>query len=184
MNAIDFETRYQRDPDPWGYRDSDYERAKYAATLRACGRGPFASALELGGSIGVFSAQLAPRCRALTTLDFAPTAVRTARRALRRYPHIDVRLGVVPDAIPDGPNDLVVASEILYYLAPAALETTLARLGEVLAGRLVIAHWRPVGAERPHTAAEVHDRVGSLSWLRAVEDRSTDDYLLHALERR
>lgn len=184
MNAAEFEARYRTNPDPWGYRHSDYERSKYEATLRACGPGPFASALELGGSIGVFSARLAPRCRRLTTLDFAPTAVRAARHALSVYPHADARVGAIPDAIPDGPFDLVVASEVLYYLAPDALDATLTRLREVLTGRLVIAHWRPPGPERPHTAATVHARVQALPWLRMVDDRSTADHLLHAMERR
>jgi Nodulation protein S (NodS) len=67
MSATDFEARYRADPDPWGYTGSDYERSKYAATLAACGDGPFAHALELGGSIGVFSALLAPCCGARCT---------------------------------------------------------------------------------------------------------------------
>ena len=71
--TAEFEALYRADPDPWGYTHSAYERDKYAATLEACGPGPFAHALELGGSIGVFSALLAPRCRALTTIDAAPT---------------------------------------------------------------------------------------------------------------
>ena len=70
MTTVDhFEDKYQAASDPWGYRHSTYEQAKYAATLAACGPGPFESALELGGSIGVFSARLAPRCRRLTTIE-------------------------------------------------------------------------------------------------------------------
>ena len=69
ITACDFDERYRADPDPWRYRSSAYERTKYAATLEACGPGPFESALELGGSIGVFSAQLASRCRALATIE-------------------------------------------------------------------------------------------------------------------
>ena len=59
MTLADFEARYAAQGDPWGYTESEYEQRKYAATLAACGPGPFACALELGGSIGVFSAQLA-----------------------------------------------------------------------------------------------------------------------------
>ena len=58
MTLTDFEQRYRADIDPWGYATSAYERAKYAATLAACGAGPFGHALELGSSIGVFSAAL------------------------------------------------------------------------------------------------------------------------------
>jgi trans-aconitate methyltransferase len=186
MNALEFEQRYRSEGDPWGYRSSDYEREKYAATLRACGPGPFAEALELGGSIGVFSALLAPRCRQLTTLDFSSTAVAEARRELAPYPHAQARLGEIPAAIPDGPFDLVVASEILYYLEPDALAGTLARLEGVCAAgaRLVAVHWRPAGAERPFSAAAVHDALLAEPWLRPLRERSTDAYLLHVLERR
>ena len=53
MRAAEFERRYRREGDPWRYRSSEYEQAKYDATLSACGPGPFESALELGSSIGV-----------------------------------------------------------------------------------------------------------------------------------
>ena len=97
MTAADFEARYRTQGDPWSYTSSAYEQRKYAATLAACGPGPFGRALELGGSIGVFSAQLAPRCHHLTTIDAAPTAVvgrasetgRAAQRGVR--PGIDPR---------------------------------------------------------------------------------------------
>ncbi len=90
MSPADFEARYRANPDPWRYMTSDYERRKYEATLTACGGGPFADALELGGSIGVFSSLLAPRCDRLTTIDAAPTAVASARRRLAGASHVDV----------------------------------------------------------------------------------------------
>jgi SAM-dependent methyltransferase len=186
MRTAEFERRYQRDGDPWHYASSAYERAKYDATLIACGPGPFASALELGGSIGVFSAQLARRCDALTTIDGSPTAVAAARTRLAGFPRAQAIVGEIPGAIGPGEHDLVVASEILYYLDDEALTATLERLHEVLAGggRLVAVHWRPSGPERPQTAATVHARLRSLPWLHAAGERGTDDYLLDVLERR
>jgi SAM-dependent methyltransferase len=185
MRAAAFDERYLQEGDPWSYRSSGYERAKYAATLAACGPGPFSSALELAGSIGVFSAQLAPRCRALTTLDFSRPAVEAARGELAGFPQATVVLGEIPTAITDGPHDLIVASEILYYLKPSALAQTLVRLEQVLApaGRLVLVHWRPAGPERPFDAAQVHERVLALPGLTLGQDGSTADYLLHVLER-
>ena len=125
MSQSDFEERYRTDPDPWSYATSAYEREKYAATLAACGNPPFGSALELGSSIGIFSALLAPHCRSLVTIDGAPTAVSAARERLAGFETVQTILGTIPDAIPDGSYDLVVASEILYYLQPAALTGTL-----------------------------------------------------------
>jgi protein-L-isoaspartate O-methyltransferase len=186
MTLSDFEARYQADPDPWGYATSAYERDKYAATLAACGPGPFANALELGASIGVFSAALAPRCRHLTTIDAAPTAVETARRRLGNSPGVEIREGTIPGAIADGPYDLVVASEILYYLTADELESTLERLHEQTrcGARLVAVHWQPDGPERPLTADDVHAALRRQPWLRGVLRADTDDYRLDALERR
>lgn len=186
MRQADFEARYQADPDPWSYETSEYERRKYDATLEACGEGSYQRGLELGSSIGVFSARLAPRCRSLVTIDAAPSAVADARRRLSGMPWVEVLLGAIPAAIPVAVYDLVVASEILYYLEPDVLAATLTRLRACLArnGRLVAVHWRPPGPERPFTAAEVHALVRRQGWLSPVCCAPTDEYLLDVLEHR
>ena len=38
LPAAYFEAIYERDPDPWRFQTSAYERAKYDATLAALGR--------------------------------------------------------------------------------------------------------------------------------------------------
>jgi hypothetical protein len=181
-----FEVEYQADPDPWGYRHSAYEQAKYAATLAACGPGPFDDALELGGSIGVFSARLAPRCRRLTTIDYSPTAVRRARAALAQHRQARALLGAIPENLPEGSFDLVVASETLYYLDAVALARTLDTLADRTppGARLVCVHWRSPGPERPLTAADVHDEVRRQAWLRPLTTECRPEYLLDVLERR
>lgn len=200
MSLADFEARYRANPDPWGYTTSDYERRKYDATLAACGSGPFAHALELGASIGVFSEMLAPRCAQLTTIDASPTAVAAAlarlagaprltletRRRRQAPPNIVVLLGTIPAALPDHRFDLVVASEILYYLSGPELARTLERLESctVPGARLVAVHWRPAGPERPLDAERVHAVLGEQPWLAPLASAHTDDYLLDVLERR
>lgn len=183
MRPWDFEPRYAADPDPWNYRGSRYERDKYRATLAACGPGPFTRALELGGSIGVFSDLLAPRCRALVTVDASATAVRDARAALTTHPHADARVGVLPADLPAGPFDLVVASEILYYLSPAELHDLLDRLRGALApgGAVVAVHWRPRTPERALDADDVHDALAARGWLESTLRIQSADYLLERL---
>ena len=188
MDTEAFEALYREQSDPWGYHGSAYEREKYRATLEACGPEPFRAALELGGSIGVFTGLLAARCDALTSLDGAPTAVAAARSHLARVgqaEHVDVRLGTIPSALPDGPFDLIVASEILYYVPDPQLAQTLVGLEHCLAagGRLVAVHWRPEGPERPHTAAQVHDRLRAQSWLALSAEHPTGEYLLDVFTR-
>jgi trans-aconitate methyltransferase len=186
MTQADFEARYRADPDPWGYTTSEYEREKYRATAAACGEGPFESAIELGSSIGVFTEMLAPRCRELVAIDGSPTAVAAARRRLAGTGSVTTIIGTIPESIPAGPFDLVLASEILYYLSAAALSRTLELLAQrtVLGGRWVAVHWRPQGAERPFDAASVHERLRASRWLAPLAGAHTDDYLLDVLERR
>ena len=186
MTLTDFEERYRADADPWGYTTSAYERAKYAATLVACGPGPFGHALELGSSIGVFSGALVPRCRHLTTIDGAPTAVEIARQRLADEPRVHLLTGRIPGAIPNGPFDLVVASEILYYLIADELAVTIERLCEQMqpAARFISVHWRPDGPERPQTTDAVHATLRRERRLRSVERGGTRDYRLDVLERR
>ena len=184
MTSRDFDRRYHEDPDPWRYRSSPYERAKYAATLDACGPGPFASALELGGSIGVFSARLAPRCRSLTTIDYSATAVSTAKAELARYPHARAMLGRIPDDLPTATFDLIVASEVLYYLDDETFIAALDAIEQHLArpGRLVCVHWRRPGPERPQSAERVHAEILRQPWLQPVRSAPTAEYLLDSLE--
>lgn len=186
MTACDFEARYRAHRDPWSYTTSAYEERKYAATLAACGLGPFAWALELGGSIGVFSAQLAPRCHHLTTIDAAPTAVAAACQRLAEQPNVDPILGSIPGDIPGRAYDLVVASEILYYLPRRVLDRTLETLRHrlVTGARLVAVHWRPEGPERPFSAEQVHRRLRSQWWLDPSGSDSSSEYLLDVFERR
>ncbi len=70
-----FEQLYVRDPDPWRFATSGYERDKYAATLAALPNRRFASGFEVGCSIGVLTRQLAERCDALLAADGSPTAL-------------------------------------------------------------------------------------------------------------
>ncbi|MDO8186432.1 SAM-dependent methyltransferase [Conexibacter sp. JD483] len=182
MRAADFEARYRAERDPWRYRSSPYERAKYAATLRACGRGPFEHALELGGSIGEFSALLAPRCRRLTTIDVSATAVERARVRVTGLP-VDVLLGAIPDDLPHASFELVVASEVLYYLTVPQLTATLAALRARMprGARLVAVHWAPQGPERPLSAYLVHAALRAQPWLRSHVAADEGDYLLDVL---
>jgi SAM-dependent methyltransferase len=186
MTPSDFEQRYLEDDDPWSYEDSPYEQAKYAATLEACGAGPFRSALELGGSIGVFTERLAPHCERLITIDVSKTAASMARRRVAGFPGTEVLCGSIPDDIPDREYDLVIASEILYYLEESDFERTVAviRARLITGGRLVAVHWRPASPERPFTGGQVHSRLRDDPWLTSVRGEQAPGYLLDVLERR
>jgi predicted TPR repeat methyltransferase len=158
-SAESFERLYAESEDPWDYDSSEYERGKYAATLAALDGRHYAQALEVGCSNGAFTELLADRCAALTALDFSARAVALARARLHERAHVKILAASFPEQAPTGEWDLVVCSEVLYYLDPPALEAATDWLRERLReGATVLAvDWRGPTKTEPHDGDEVHD---------------------------
>ncbi len=158
-----FDRLYERDEDPWRFESSPYEKAKYEATLDALGSPErrFGRAFEAGCSIGVFTELLAGRCDDLLAVDLSPIAVERAIERLRGRAHVRVEQRALPEELPDGPFDLVVCSEILYYWSADLLERSLGDLSGLIGpgGSLVAVHWRPRTRSYPQLGDEVHDRL-------------------------
>ncbi|ACI50590.1 Methyltransferase type 12 [Gluconacetobacter diazotrophicus PA1 5] len=141
-----FEDLYRADPDPWRVTTSAYERRKYATTLDHVGRGPFGLALELGCAIGIMSRALAARCDRLVAVDTAATALDHARRHCADCNRITFHRAFLPAEFPalrPGSCDLVVISELLYFLSPADIRRLADRVLAVRrpGGPIVLANW-------------------------------------------
>jgi SAM-dependent methyltransferase len=136
-----FDAKYQEDIDPWQFRTSAYERAKFQATLETFTRPRYQSGLEVGCAIGVLSALIAPRCEYLVAVDGSSTAIDEASR--QRLPNVRFRKAFLPDEFPDGSFDLVVLSEVLYYFSEqdlrALAEKCLASLQPT--AEMILCHW-------------------------------------------
>ena len=139
-----FDRLYADDPDPWRFATSDYEREKYAATLDALGDRRFRAGLEVGCSIGVLTRQLAERCDALLSVDVAEDALAQARRRCADQPLVEFRRMRVPHDWPrDGGFDLILLSEVVYYLDRDDIADLAGRVGNSLAGDgvVLLVHW-------------------------------------------
>jgi 2-polyprenyl-3-methyl-5-hydroxy-6-metoxy-1,4-benzoquinol methylase len=136
-----FEARYQADIDPWKFRSSDYEKRKYQATIGALTRERYRRGLEVGCSIGVLTAMLAARCDDLLALDVSETAIREARS--QRLPNVSFEVASLPHAFPAGSFDLIVLSEMVYYLSKSDLEGLAKRCVSALQpdGEIILCHW-------------------------------------------
>ena len=177
LHAGYFDDLYARDPDPWGFETSEYERAKYAATVDALDGRRYASALEIGCSIGVLTARLAERCDRLLAVDAAQAAADAARERLAGMPHVTVERRELPEDFPAGPFELIVCSEVLYYLDPPALEAMLDAIEREPSGSLLAVHWRPATQTYPLGGDEVHERLRARFGRPARSDR-TPEYAL------
>jgi 2-polyprenyl-3-methyl-5-hydroxy-6-metoxy-1,4-benzoquinol methylase len=159
MGAERFERLYERSADPWSYETSAYEQEKYADTLAALPPWKVGRALEVGCSIGVFTQQLAARCERLVAIDFAEQALTLARVRLAGLRTVQLRQACFPEQAPNGPWDLVVCSEVLYYLDEPALREAVCWLTQQLhtGASIITVSWRGRGTEEPLHGDEVHD---------------------------
>lgn len=181
-----FERLYADSPDPWGFATSDYERRKYERTLAALDGRRFRRALEAGCSIGVFTAALAPLCGELISVDASQRAVGLARERLAELGHVRVERRTLPEEMPEGPFDLIVASEVLYYLPHPTVLEALRRFEEELApgGVLLAVHWRKETETYPLQGDEVHDLLAEHSRLTNAETIVEPEYRLDLFEDR
>jgi SAM-dependent methyltransferase len=183
VSATAFEARYRAEGDPWRTLSDPAERAKAEAALAACGDGPFDAVCDLGAGLGVLAAELAPRSRTLLALDGAPTAVAAAAERLAPWPGARAERAVVPDDLPDATFDLVVASEMLYYLPPDAFAATLRWLDGALrpGGRLVAVHWTGSASDLHRSADAVHLALARRPRLKARATMRAATYRLDTL---
>jgi SAM-dependent methyltransferase len=112
----------------------------------------------VGCSIGSLTERLAPRCEELLAIDISQTAVDRARRRLADRPNVRVERRTIPREMPDGSFDLIVCSDVLYYLPTRRLRRTLSLLAGRLApgGAIVSLHWLGEYVA-PVSGDEVHD---------------------------
>ena len=180
-----FEAKYAADPDPWRFASSAYEAAKYEATLAALPRPTYRVTLELGCSIGVLTERLAARSETMLALDVAEDALRQAHERCRDLRHVRLERRRVPDQFPDGRFDLVLVSEVGYYLSRDDWIGTIDRIRQALepGGHLLLVHWTPEATDYPLTGDQVHRIALTASGFRRVAGRREATWRLDLLER-
>ncbi len=179
-----FDGLYVADRDPWRVRDRWYEARKRALVLAALPRRRYVNALDLGCGIGTLTAQIAARCDHVTGIDASTAAIALARFYLDQR-NVTLRHATLPDEWPPGRHDLIVLSEVGYYLDRRALSSLGDRICESLDadGTLLTCHWRhPVdGAEL--SAASIHASLARRARLTRLARVDDQDFLLDVFER-
>lgn len=182
-----FEKVYEAKADPWDFQTSEYETAKYQATIDSLPNKNYESAFEIGCSIGVLTARLAARCETLLAVDVSEKALEQARNRCRNLPNVSLEKMEIPKDFPSGKFDLIVVSEVGYYLAPAdwtkAMEKIQERLSEK--GQIILVHWTPFVDDYPQTGDEVHDSFTEFAEnkLRKSSGKRTEKYRLDVWEK-
>lgn len=186
-----------RTEDPWNYA-SAYEQLKYRRTLELLPADrPIGRAIELACAEGMFTQALARRVGRLHATDISGVAIARAAHRCRAAGAENVEFAVLDffnEPLGEG-WDLIVSSEVLYYMADAAqLEGYAAKVEAALAegGLFLHAHAFEVTDDPGHTGfdwddpfgAETISRTfGARAGLERVQALTTDLYLIELYRR-
>ncbi len=189
-----FERVYRETGDPWasGSPKYRYQRRKYATlmTLLPPGR-RYAQALDIGCGLGAMVGLLEGRADAVLGLDVAQAAVDLARARHAGRPALSFAQADVLD-LPrtlDGRFDLIVVSDVLYYLSPlsdATLKGVAARVGQMLApgGLCLLANHFFFAADRDSRVSQrIHRAFGWSVGMDVVSEHRRPFYLATVLQR-
>lgn len=147
--------------DPWRLDESEYEKRRFALTLACLGRPRYKRVLEIGCATGQLAEQLRQRADYVVGLDASEKALDVARA---RGGEVHWTLGAAPAAIPDGEFDLIVLSEVAYFLDGIELLATLRAVRRQLSpqGEILIATWNAPTEDIPLDGPTVHDQAASV----------------------
>lgn len=140
-----FERIYARSDDPWQFESSAYEKEKRATTFEALrkARDRFGAGFEIGCATGMLTVELARLCNSLLAVDVASRALSTASRRCGEFPHVEVWRMQVPRQWPARRFDLIVLSEVLYFLSREDVALVARRTLETLreGGFVLLVNW-------------------------------------------
>ncbi|MFK0310361.1 class I SAM-dependent methyltransferase [Pseudomonas sp. NPDC090233] len=180
LDAQYFADLYADNEDPWAFRTRWYERRKRDLLLASLPRQCYQRVFEPACANGELSAGLAERCAELLCQDLDPTAVQLARQRLAGTHNAAVATGRLPVDWPGGSFDLIVLSEVGYYLDPTdwlqVIEQSVASLTDD--GGLLACHWRHPIAGCPQDGREVHHLLARHLPLYPVVRHEEADFLL------
>jgi len=180
-----FRRLYDANKDPWNYHASDYEKAKRDATIAALGGRRFHSALEVGCSIGVLTRRLADCCGTLLGVDFVDEALAAARVACADMANVTLWNARVPVDWPEGRYDLIVLSEVLYFLSDSDNSTLGALCRKSLApnGVVLLVNWLQRSPDDPCSGDMAATRFidAAAPWLHVSSHHGTDGYRIDCL---
>ena len=182
-----FDQMYSSSVDPWELSTRWYEQRKYAITLAMLPRRHYRHAFEPGCSIGVLTALLTRRCEQVTATDVAAAALDIARRRLDdagRGGQVTLLRRSIDETWPRGPFDLVVLSEVGYYLTAHALGGALDRECPYLepGTTIIAAHWRHRVQDYPMSGEDANEVIARTAGLHRVGRYRDPDVVIEVFD--
>lgn len=173
--STSFDAMFAQSDDPWNVESSWYERRRSALVAAVLPNERLGRVLDIGCSTGALTAQLAERAESVLALDISDEALARARR--RSVTNVEWRRAQVPRDLGgiDTGYDLVVLSEIGYFLDGRAIAELIGQVDRLLApgGVVLAANWLASTQEIPLDGTLVDAQLRAV-WPVVAEYRDSD----------
>jgi SAM-dependent methyltransferase len=176
-----FDALFRGSDDPWRFRTRWYEARKRAVTLACLPASRYAHGFEPGCANGELSAALALRCDRLLVSDVSQRAVALAQTRLAAFAHVQVVQAQLPRDWPDDAFDLIVISELGYFVDAHSLDALAdqARASLRPGGTVLACHWRRPIEGCALDGDAVHARLAQRLGLAELTELREADFVLH-----
>lgn len=176
-----FDALFRDSDDPWRFRTRWYEARKRALTLACLPAARYAHGFEPGCANGELSAALAPRCDRLLVSDVSQRAVDLAQTRVEAFAHVQVVQAQLPRDWPVDTFDLIVISELGYFVDAHRLDALADRTRATLrvGGTVLACHWRRPIEGCALDGDAVHARLSQRLGLNVLTELKEADFVLH-----
>lgn len=116
---------YDSTDDPWCFRSSAYEKTRFRMTMASLEGKNYTQLLEIGCGNGELARHLFSSTQRYVGVDASSVALEAARCAV---PNAEFEERFLPCDLPDGQYELIVLSEVLYFLDRAGIESLAGQL--------------------------------------------------------
>lgn len=191
MTVSHFEAMYSADPDPFGLGDRWYERRKMEVVIASLASDRYRSVWDTACGTGHLAELLAARTDHLLATDASPAACRLTADRLADFQNVRVGVHLLPDP-PAGDRrfDLVVLSEVLYYLdeqdRAAAARTVTAVTDAAVDAEVLAVCWRDhpsdASVSGEESLRELHSALQATGWSSVVRHHD-EDFVLRSWRR-
>jgi SAM-dependent methyltransferase len=144
----------------------------------------YEAVFEVGCSIGILTRMLAPICESLLAVDVSRIALKRARHTCHGLGNVTISRMRIPAEWPVQQFDLILLSEVLYFLDPKDIRTTAQKTLSSLSanGKVLLVNWLgetdyPCDGDE---AAELFISAAGKN-LRIAEQHRNSDYRLDLL---
>jgi SAM-dependent methyltransferase len=168
-----------------------YERRKRGLLLASLPRERYRHGFEPGCGNGETTVRLLARCDRLCAVDFSDQAVQLCglRTQAARGDRLALQALPLPTrwpAVPEAGFDLIVVSELAYYLDDEAWALFRRRCLDSLCpgGHLAMCHWRHDAPDRRQTTEALHQGMAASPCLATLLSHAEPDFQLDVWEKK